>query len=142
MLTDHLYSAAAMADRLRVEFVVFHHEHKAAGRGVHMVLVGNVGGKVAGKTAVIIDDIVDTCTLTQASWILKEQGAARCVGMATHGLLNAPAVTVVEHGPIDRLVISNTLPLTSAARSCSKIVQMDVSYTFAEAIRRTHSEES
>lgn len=104
-----------------------------------MILVGNVSGKVA----VLVDDIADTCgTLAMAATILKEHGASSCVAVVTHGFLSGPSVKVIEDSNLDRLVVSNTLPLPDHARSCSKVYQMDVSITIAEAIRRTHNGES
>lgn len=104
-----------------------------------MILVGNVSGKVA----VLIDDIADTCgTLGHAATILKEHRASSCIAVVTHGFLSGPSVKVIEDSNLDRLVVSNTLPLPDHARSCSKIHQMDVSPTIAEAVRRTHNGES
>lgn len=104
-----------------------------------MILVGHV----SGKHAVLVDDIADTCgTLALASTILKQQGATQCTAIVTHGFLSGPSVAAIEASDLDRLVVSNTLPLPDHARSCPKIEQMDVSPILAEAIRRTHNGES
>jgi ribose-phosphate pyrophosphokinase len=104
-----------------------------------MILVGNV----ANKTAVIVDDIADTCgTLALASKILREHGAQRSIAIVTHGFLSGPSVAVIESSDLERLVVSNTLPLPTPAQSCAKIQQMDISPILAEAIRRTHNGES
>ncbi|PKY08120.1 phosphoribosyl diphosphate synthase, partial [Aspergillus campestris IBT 28561] len=131
--------AATIADRLHVDLAIIHKERKVANQVSRMILVGNV----AGKTAVLVDDIADTCgTLALAASILKEQGAEKCIAIVTHGFLSGPSVKVIENSQLDRLVVSNTLPLPEHARSCSKIYQMDVSPTLAEAVRRTHNGES
>jgi len=96
-----------------------------------------------GKTAVIVDDIADTCgTLALAAKVLTENGAQRCIAIVTHGFLSGPAIEVIEDSPLERLVVANTLPLREKAKKCSKIHTIDVSYTIAEAIRRTHNGES
>ncbi|KAJ4209710.1 hypothetical protein NW759_013354 [Fusarium solani] len=131
--------AATIADRLCVDLAIIHKERKVANKVSRMILVGSV----VGKTAVIVDDIADTCgTLALASKILKEQGAVKCVAIVTHGFLSGASVTVIEESNLDMLVVSNTLPLPDHARGCSKIRQMDISGTLSEAIRRTYNGES
>lgn len=104
-----------------------------------MILVGSV----AGKVAVLVDDIADTCgTLALAASSLKKHGASHCIALVTHGFLSGPSIKVIEESDLDRLVVSNTLPLPDHAKPCSKIRQMDVSPIIAEAIRRTHNGES
>ncbi|CAM1505925.1 Fc.00g115620.m01.CDS01 [Cosmosporella sp. VM-42] len=133
------YSAARIADKLRVDLAIIHKERKIANQVSRMILVGSV----TGKTAILVDDIADTCgTLAMAAGMLKESGANRCVAIVTHGVLSGPSVAVIENSPLERLVCSNTMPLPKHARECNKIDQMDVSYTIAEAIRRTHNGES
>ncbi|RJE25352.1 ribose-phosphate pyrophosphokinase [Aspergillus sclerotialis] len=131
--------AAAIADRLHVDLALIHKERKVANQVSRMILVGNV----ADKVAILVDDIADTCgTLGLAATSLKKHGARHCVALVTHGFLSGPSVKVIEESDLDRLVVSNTLPLPEHAKSCSKIRQMDVSPTIAEAIRRTHNGES
>ncbi|KAF7559200.1 hypothetical protein G7046_g4961 [Stylonectria norvegica] len=131
--------AARIADKLRVDLAIIHKERKIANQVSRMILVGSV----TGKTAILVDDIADTCgTLAMASGMLHESGAVRCVAIVTHGVLSGPSVKVVEESSLERLVCSNTMPLPKHARECTKIEQMDVSYTIAEAIRRTHNGES
>ena len=104
-----------------------------------MVLVGDV----SDRNAVLVDDIADTCgTLALAAKVLKDNGAMTSTAIVTHGFLSGKSVQVIESSELDRLVVSNTLPLPEHARQCSKIQQMDISQTFAEAIRRTYHGES
>lgn len=131
--------AATIADRLNVDLAIIHKERKVANKVSRMILVGNV----QDKTAVIIDDIADTCgTLALAANIVKEHGAAKSAAIVVHGFMSGPSVEVIENSNLERLVIANTLPLSNGAASCSKIHRMDVSAVFAEAIRRTHHGES
>lgn len=132
-------SAATIADKLQVDFAIIHKERKVANKVSRMILVGNV----TGKTAILVDDIADTCgTLALASKILKEQGVTNVIAIVTHGFLSGPSVTVIEDSDLDKLIVCNTLPLPNHAKSCKKIQQIDISFTIAEAIRRTHNGES
>ncbi|CAH0042603.1 unnamed protein product [Clonostachys rhizophaga] len=131
--------AAAIADKLGVDLAIIHKERKVANKVSRMVLVGDV----QGRNAVLVDDIADTCgTLALAAQVLKHHGAATSNAVVTHGFLSGPSVEVIESSQLDRLVVSNTLPLPPHAMSCTKIQQMDISYTIAEAIRRTYNGES
>ncbi|EXJ90481.1 ribose-phosphate pyrophosphokinase [Capronia coronata CBS 617.96] len=131
--------AAAIADRLRVDLALIHKERKVVNQVSRMILVGGV----AGKTAIIVDDIADTCgTLALAAQVLIDNGAQRCIAIVTHGFLSGQALQVIEKSALERLVVTNTLPLPEKAKSCSKIHTIDVGSTIAEAIRRTHNGES
>lgn len=104
-----------------------------------MILVGSV----TGKTAIIVDDIADTCgTLALASQVLMDNGARNCCAIVTHGFLTGPAIERIEQSSLERLVVSNTLPLSDEARQCRKIHTIDISGIIAEAVRRTHNSES
>ncbi|KAL3477003.1 phosphoribosyltransferase-like protein [Aspergillus californicus] len=131
--------AAAIADRLQLDLAIIHKERKVANQVSRMILVGNV----AGKNAILVDDIADTCgTLAMAAATVKEHGANECSALVTHGFLSGPSVRVIEESALDRLIVSNTLPLPDDARSCAKIELMDISSVIAEAIRRTYNGES
>ncbi|KAI1616449.1 ribose-phosphate pyrophosphokinase [Exophiala viscosa] len=131
--------AAAIADKLKVGLALIHKERKVANQVSRMILVGSVVGQVA----VIVDDIADTCgTLALAAKVCTDEGAEQCLAMVTHGFLSGKAVQVIEESLLSQVVVANTLPLSEAARACSKITSMDISHTLAEAIRRTHNGES
>ena len=105
--------------------------------------VMNVIGEVAGKTCVMIDDLVDTAgTLCAASDVLKERGATRVVAYITHAVLSGPAVERLEKSVLDELVVTDTIPLSPAAQACSKIRQLSVSELLAETLRRISDAES
>ena len=105
--------------------------------------VMNIIGDVRGRTAVIVDDIVDTAgTLCKAAEALKEQGAHRVVAYCTHPVLSGPAVRRVGESALDQLVVTDTIPLTEAALVTPKIVQLSLDETLAESIRRVSNEES
>jgi ribose-phosphate pyrophosphokinase len=103
----------------------------------------NIIGEVAGRTAVILDDMVDTAgTLAQAAGALAQAGAKRVYACATHPVLSGPAIERISGSPIDQLIVTNTIPLSEAARGCGKITQLSVSQLLGEAIRRIHVEDS
>jgi ribose-phosphate pyrophosphokinase len=105
--------------------------------------VMNVIGEVAGKTCVMIDDLVDTAgTLCAAGDVLKQRGAVRVVAYITHPVLSGPAVERIEKSVLDELVVTDTIPLNAAARACSKIRQLSVAELLAETLRRISDAES
>jgi ribose-phosphate pyrophosphokinase len=103
----------------------------------NVATVMNIIGDVAGKTCVLVDDIVDTAgTLCAAAAALKEHGAKRVVAYCTHPVLSGPAIANLEASQLDQLVVTDTIPLSEAARNCSRIRQLSVAELLAETIRR------
>jgi len=105
--------------------------------------VMNLIGDVEGKHAILLDDMIDTAgTLTNAARALMEKGAARVSAYAVHPVLSGPAIERLEDSPIDRVVVTDTIPLREEARACAKIQVLSVARLFGEAIRRIHSADS
>ncbi len=105
--------------------------------------VMNIIGEVAGKTCVLVDDMVDTAgTLCLAAQALKDQGATRVVAYITHAVLSGNAVQKISGSALDELVVTDTIPLTEAAHKCGRIRQLSVAGLLAETIRRIRDEES
>ena len=103
----------------------------------NVATVMNIIGDVAGKTCVLVDDIVDTAgTLCAAAAALKEQGATKVVAYCTHPVLSGPAIANLSGSCLDELVVTDTIPLSEAARGCSTIRQLSVAELLAETIRR------
>ena len=103
----------------------------------NVATVMNIIGDVSGKTCVLVDDIVDTAgTLCAAAAALKAQGAVKVVAYCTHAVLSGAAITNIGGSELDELVVTATIPLTDAARGCSKIRQLSVAELLAETIRR------
>jgi len=99
--------------------------------------VMNIIGDVAGKTCVMVDDIVDTAgTLCAAAAALKQVGATKVVAYCTHPVLSGAAIDNLNASALDELVVTDTIPLSEAARSCTRIRQLGVSELLAETIRR------
>lgn len=99
--------------------------------------VMNIIGDVHGKTCILVDDIVDTAgTLCTAASALKQRGAKKVVAYITHPVLSGPALENINASLLDELVVTDTIPLTQAARACAKIRQISVAELLAETIRR------
>jgi ribose-phosphate pyrophosphokinase len=99
--------------------------------------VMNIIGEVKDKVCVLVDDIVDTAgTLCAAGAALKKSGARKVVAYCTHAVLSGPAIANIDASALDELVVTDTIPLSASARSCSKIRQLSVAELLAETIRR------
>jgi len=103
----------------------------------------NVIGDVEGRTCIIIDDIVDTAgTLCQAAAALKDRGAHQVVAYITHAVLSGPAIDRIDDSKLDSIFVTDTIPLSPAAKACRRITQLSLDRLLAEAIRRVSNEES
>ena len=109
----------------------------------NVATVMNIIGDVSGKTCVLVDDIVDTAgTLCAAAAALKQHGAKKVVAYCTHPVLSGAAINNISGSALDELVVTDTIPLTDAARACSRIRQLSVAELLAETIRRIAMGES
>ncbi|MCH1459356.1 MAG: ribose-phosphate pyrophosphokinase [Luminiphilus sp.] len=105
--------------------------------------VMNLIGDVEGRTAIMVDDMVDTAgTLCSAANALKERGAKKVVAYCTHAVLSGKALENVRNSQLDELVVTDTIPLSAEAKSISKIRQLTIADLLAESIRRVSNEES
>lgn len=103
----------------------------------NVATVMNIIGDVRGKTCVLVDDIVDTAgTLCAAAAALKAQGATKVVAYCTHAVLSGAAIDNIEKSQLDEMVVTDTIPLSEAARGCARIRQLSVAELLAETIRR------
>lgn len=99
--------------------------------------VMNIIGDVAGRTCIMVDDLVDTAgTLCKAASALKDHGALRVVAYCTHPVLSGPAINNITQSVLDELVVTDTIPLNIEAQQCSKIRQLSVAEMLAETLRR------
>ena len=105
--------------------------------------VHHIVGDVRGKTAIIVDDIVDTAgSLTETAKALIKDGANDVFAAITHPVLSGPAVKRIEESPIEALVVTDSIPLRPEATASEKITVTPIAGLLGEAIRRTHNEES
>src|ERR671937_212017 len=115
--------ARAYAKRLGAELAIIDKLRPDDGTAEVM----NVIGDVEGRICILQDDIIDTAgTITKAATALKENGAERVLACAVHGVLSGPAIDRIQRSPIDRMIVTNTIPQTAAAAACSKIVGLSV----------------
>ncbi|MGE5244762.1 MAG: ribose-phosphate diphosphokinase [Betaproteobacteria bacterium] len=132
--------ARAYAKRLNAELAIID-KRRSPDDGSAEVM--HVIGDVEGRTCIIQDDIIDTAgTITKAATALKKNGAAQVVACAVHGVLSGPAIERIEKSPIDRLIVTNTIPLTGEKAQCQKIVTLSVARLLGQAIKSIHEETS
>ena len=131
--------ARAFAKRLDASLAIIDKRRAQANEVAEMRVVGDV----EGQTAVIVDDIVDTAgTLATAAAALRDAGATEVVACCTHPVLSGPAIDRIRESTLTSLVVTDTIPLGPAGQECEKIKVLSVARLLAEAIRRTHREES
>jgi ribose-phosphate pyrophosphokinase len=111
--------------------------------GPNVAKAMNVIGDVKGKTAIIVDDMIDTAgTLTEAVGAVLSHGATQVLAAATHGVLSGPAIQRLKDSPIQRVIVTDTIPLSEESKACDKIIQLSVADLLAEAIYRIHNYDS
>jgi ribose-phosphate pyrophosphokinase len=104
--------------------------------------VMDIIGEVNGKTAILVDDIIDTAgTICNAAAGLKQRGCKAVYACATHAVLSGPALKRINSSEIDHVVFSDTIPL-SESKSSERLIQLSIAPLFAEAILRVHSDRS
>ncbi|WP_425257697.1 ribose-phosphate pyrophosphokinase [Rubrivivax sp. RP6-9] len=131
--------ARALAKQLGCDLAIIDKRRPAA----NVSEVMHVIGEIEGRNCVIMDDMIDTAgTLVKAAEVLKERGAKSVYAYCTHPVFSGPAVERIAKSQIDEVVITNTIPLSDAAKACPKIRQLSVAFLFAESIRRISDGES
>jgi len=131
--------ARAYAKRLDAELAIIDKRRSEDGSAEVM----NVIGDVHGRTCILQDDIIDTAgTIQKGASALKAAGAERVLACAVHGVLSGPAIDRIENSPLDQLIVTNTIPLSSAGQQCKKIVVLSVARLLGQAIRSIHEETS
>jgi len=102
--------------------------------------VMNIIGEVDKKNILLVDDLIDTAgTITNAAVALKERGAGRIMASSTHPILSGPAYQRIEDSPIDKFLVTDTVPLKKPSE---KITVLSVAGLFAESIRRIYTDDS
>lgn len=102
----------------------------------------DIMGDVKGRCCVLVDDMVDTAgTICAAADILRRAGAAEVIAVATHGVLSGPAIDRIKNSTLQRLVITNTIPL-SPEKEIDKIEVLSVAPLIAKAIRAVFEDDS
>jgi ribose-phosphate pyrophosphokinase len=122
-------SALAIMDKRRVE--------------MNVAEIMHVIGEVNGRTCLVIDDLIDTAgTLVKTATALMENGATAVYACASHPVLSGPAVENISQSHITEVVVTNTIPLSEAARKESKIRVLSIAGLIGRAIQSIHEETS
>ena len=131
--------ARAYAKRLDGDLAIIDKRRPAPNVAEVMHLIGDV----RDRTAVIVDDIVDTAgTMTGSVRTLRKNGARRVLACFTHAVLSGPAIQRLLESEIEQIVVTDTIPLSEAKRRCGKILVLSVAPLLGEAIRRIHENAS
>lgn len=132
--------ARAMAKSLGIaDLAIIDKRRAKANESEVMHLIGDV----RDRDCVIVDDMVDTAgTLAKAAAALKSHGARRVVAYITHPVLSGKAIENINSSDLDEIVVTDTIPLSDAAKACEKIRQVSIAPMLAEALRRINNEES
>jgi ribose-phosphate pyrophosphokinase len=108
----------------------------------NQVKVLEVVGQVAGRTCIIVDDMIDTgSTIVNAADALFEQGAAQVIVTATHGVLSGPAVDLLKNSRISEVIVCNTLPIMNE-KQFDKLTVLSIAPLIARAISEVFSDGS
>jgi len=131
--------ARAIAKRLDADLAIIDKRRPRANEATVMNLIGDV----TDKTCVLVDDMIDTAgTLCTGAGALKDAGARRVVAYCVHPILSGRAIENICESRLDEIVVTDTIPLSQAARECGRIRQLSVAQMLAETIRRMAEGES
>jgi len=131
--------ARAFAKRLNAPLAIIDKRREEA----NVAEVMNVVGEVKGRHCLLVDDLIDTAgTLVKGAEALMEKGAASVSACATHAVLSGPAVSRIETSCLQEVVVTNSIPLSAAAKQSGRITQLSIAHLMADAIRSIHEETS
>ena len=131
--------ARAYAKPLKADLAIIDKKRERANESDVMHIIGDV----AGKSCLIVDDMVDTAgTLTNGAVALRDAGARKVAACCTHAVLSGPAISRIDKSPLDEIVVTDTIPLKGDATMCRKITVLSVAPLLAEAIKRIYEEAS
>jgi ribose-phosphate pyrophosphokinase len=131
--------ARAYAKRLEADLAIIDKRRESA----NVAEVMNIVGDVKGRDCVMVDDMVDTAgTLTEGASALMKKGANSVSAVITHPVLSGPAIKRIAESPLEKLVVTDTIPLSAEARESDKLRVVSIAPLLGEAIRRINNEES
>lgn len=131
--------ARAFAKRIDSSLAIIDKRRSGPNEAKAMHLIG----EVANKTAIIVDDMIDTAgTLTQGVDSLLKNGAKRVFAVATHPVLSGPAISRICESKLEKVFVSDTIPLSEAAVSSGRFQVVSVAPVLSEAIKRIHDHDS
>lgn len=131
--------ARAYAKRLNASLAIIDKRRSAPNKAKAMAIIGDV----QDKTAIILDDMVDTAgTLTEAASVIVDNGAKAVHAYCTHPVLSGPAIDRINKSSLSSLVVTDTIPLSKEAEHCDKIETLSIAKLVGEAIMRSYRGDS
>ncbi len=131
--------ARAYAKRLNASLAIIDKRRSAPNKAKAMAIIGDV----QDKTAIILDDMVDTAgTLTEAASVIVDKGAKAVHAYCTHPVLSGPAIDRINKSSLSSLVVTDTIPLSKEAEQCDKIETLSIAKLVGEAIMRSYRGDS
>jgi len=131
--------ARAYAKRIGAELAIIDKRRDTPNLAKAMRVIGDV----QDKTAIVLDDMIDTGgTMVEAAKVLSEKGARKVLACATHPVFSGPAVERLEKSDFSQIVVTDTIPLCEKAKACSKFKVISVASLLAKAIHNIHTESS
>ena len=135
----NIKTAARFVSHLGGELAIIHKKRISGS----LVQATELIGQVEGRNVLMCDDMISTAgTVCSAAKLVKQRGAKRIYVGATHGVFAAEAMARLTEAPIDEVVVTDTIPLSSAARQVDKIKVLTAAPMLGEAIKRIHRNES
>lgn len=134
--------ARKYAERIKASIAIIDNRNNEVRERTEQEVPEYVIGDVKGKTAIIVDDIVDTgVRMNLSAQALKNFGAAKVYGIATHAVLSADAVNTLQNSPLEKMIVTDTIQLPKE-KKFPKLVQLSVDDLLKEAIVRIHNNQS
>lgn len=131
--------ARGFAKRIGATIAIIDKRRSAPGKAEVLHLVGDV----RGKTAIIVDDMIDTAgTLQKAAQAVQDNGAAEVYAVATHPVFSGPAIERISASVLKKIFVTDTIPLSAAAIASGRVEVVPVGKVFADAIRSIHNNDS
>ena len=134
--------ARKYAERIKASIAIIDNRNNEVRERTEQEVPEYVIGDVKGKTAIIVYDIVDTgVRMNLSAQALKNFGAAKVYGIATHAVLSADAVNTLQNSPLEKMIVTETIHLPKETEF-PKLVQLSVDDLLKEAIVRIHNNQS
>ena len=131
--------ARAYAKRLEASLAIVDKRRESP----NVAEVHHVIGDVEGRTALIVDDIVDTGgTLGKVAQAIKDAGAREVLASCSHPVLSGRAMDIIEKSPLSKLIVTDSIPLSDEKKRSPKIVSLTIAELMGKAIRNIHEEAS
>jgi ribose-phosphate pyrophosphokinase len=131
--------ARAIAKRMQASLAIIDKRRE----GPNQAQIMNIIGDVEGRSALLLDDMIDTAgTIVQGAQACAEKGARQVWTACTHAVLSGPALDRLQQSSLTEVVVTNTIPLKGKELRCPKLQVLSVAPLLGEAIARIHAEES